>query len=53
MGTSGALAAKQMSDCSVASGIVVVVVGVYNRSQMKTSKCRCLIFGVSIGLDPG
>jgi len=24
-----------------------------NRSQMRTSKCACLIFGVSIGLDPG
>jgi len=41
----------------VASGavgvVVVVVVGVCNRSQMRTSKCTCLIFGVSIGLDPG
>ena len=37
-----------------ASGVVVVViVGVCNRSQMRTSKCTCLIFGVSIGLDPG
>jgi len=33
--------------------IVVVVVGICNRSQMRTSKCTCLIFGVSIGLDPG
>jgi len=24
-----------------------------NRSQMRTSECTCLIFGVSIGLDPG
>jgi len=32
---------------------VVVVVGVCNRSQMRTSKCTCLIFGVSIGFDPG
>jgi len=40
-------------------GIVVVVVvivvvigsGVCNHSQMRTSKCTCLIFGVSIGLD--
>jgi len=38
--------------CTVASGIVVVV-GVCNRSQMRTSKFTCLIFGVSIGLDPG
>jgi len=38
----------------VASGVVVVVVVVVvcNRSQMRTSKCTCLIFGVSIGLDP-
>jgi len=35
-----------------ASGVVVVV-GVCNRSQRRTSKCTCLIFGVSIGLDPG
>ena len=33
--------------------IVVVVVGVCNRSQMRTSKCTCLIFGVSIDLHPG
>ena len=42
---------------AVVSGVVVVVVvvgvGVCNRSQMRTSKCTCLIFGVSIGLDPG
>jgi len=31
----------------------VVVVGIFNCSQMRTSKCTCLIFGVSIGLDPG
>jgi len=37
----------------LASGIVVVVVGVCNQSHMRTSKCTCLIFGVSIGLDPG
>jgi len=41
---------------TVASGVVgivigVVVVGVCNRSQMRTSKCTCLIFGVTIGLD--
>ena len=42
------------SGCTVASGVVgVVVVGVYNRSQMRNSKCTCLIFGVSIDLDPG
>jgi len=35
---------------TVVSGIVVV--GVCNRSQMRTSKCTCLIFGVSIGKDP-
>jgi len=44
--------------CTVASGVVgvgvvVVVVGVCNRSLMRTSKCTCSIFGVSIGLDPG
>jgi len=41
------------SGCTVVSGVVVVVVGDCNRSQMRTSKCTCLIFGVSIGLDPG
>jgi len=46
------------SDRTVASVIVgivvvvIVVVGVCDRSQIKTSKCTCLIFGVSIGLDP-
>ena len=41
--------------CTVASGVVGVgvVVVVCNCSQMRTSKCTCLIFGVSIGLDPG
>jgi len=40
--------------CTVASGVVGVVVGggVCNRCQMGTSKCTCLIFGVSIGLNP-
>ena len=38
---------------TVASGVVVVVVvgvggGVCNRSQMRTSKCTCLIFVVII-----
>jgi len=32
---------------------VVVVVGICNCSQMRTSKYTCLIFGVSIVLDPG
>jgi len=36
--------------CTVVSGIVGVVIGVCNRSQMRTSKCTCLIFGASIGL---
>jgi len=46
------------SDRTVACGIVgivvvVVISGVCNRCQMRTIKCRCLIFGMSIGLDPG
>jgi len=53
------LAISRPSGCTVASGVVVVgvvvvvVVGVYNRSQMRTSKCACLIFDVSVDLDPG
>jgi len=50
------LAICRPNGCTVASGVVVVVVvGVCNRSQMRTSKCRptYLIFGVSIGRDPG
>jgi len=51
------LAICRPSGCTVVSGVVVVVVivgvGVCNRSQMRTSKCTCLIFGVNIGLDPG
>jgi len=54
------LAICRPSGCTVVSDVVVVVVvggggGVCNRSQMRTSKYRptCLIFGVSIGLDPG
>ena len=47
------LAICRPSGCTVASGIVVVVVGFCNCSQMRDSKCTCLIFGVSIGLDPG
>ena len=48
------LAIYRPSGCTVASGVVgVVVVGVCNRSQMRTSKLTCLIFVVSIGLDPG
>jgi len=39
------------SGCTVVSDVVVVVV--CNHSQMRTSKCTCLIFGVSIGLAPG
>jgi len=41
---------------TVASGVVFVVVvggGDCNRSQVRTSKYTCLIFGLSIGLDPG
>jgi len=47
------LAICRPSGCTVVSGVVGVVVGICNRSQMRTSKCSCLIFGVSIGLDPG
>ena len=48
------LAICRPSGCTVVSGIVVVVVvGVCNHSQMRTSKCTCLIFGVNIGLDAG
>ena len=43
------LAICRPNGCTVVSGVVV---GVCNRSQMRTSKCTCLIFGVSIGLDP-
>ena len=41
-------------DCTVASGIVgvAVVVIVVVGSQMRTIKCTCVIFDVSIGLDP-
>jgi len=50
------LAICHHSDHTVASGVVVVVivtiVGECNRSQMRTSKCTCLIFGMSIDLDP-
>jgi len=44
------LAICRPSGCTAVSGIVVVVVVVCNRSQMRTSKCTCLIFGVRIGL---
>jgi len=53
------LAICRASGCTVASDVVIVVVvvlvvvGVCNRSQMRTSKCTCLIFGVNIDLDPG
>ena len=53
------LAICRRSDCNVASVVVVVVIVVIvvvvvirNCSQMRTSECACLIFGVSIGLDP-
>ena len=46
------LAICRPSGCTAVSGVVVVF-GVCNRSQMRTSKYACLIFGVSIGLDPG
>ena len=41
------LAICRLSGCTVVSGVVVVI-GVCNRSQMRISKCTCLIFGVSI-----
>ena len=41
------------SGCTVVSGIVGFIISICNRSQMRTSKCACLIFGVSIGLDRG
>ena len=44
------LAICRPSGCTVVSSDVV---GICNRSQMRTSECTCLIFGVSIGLDPG
>jgi len=48
------LAICRSSGCTVASGVVgIVVVSVCNRSQMRTSKCTCLIFGANIGLDHG
>jgi len=46
------LAMCRSSGCTVAFGVVGVV-GVCNCSQMGTSKCTCLIFGASIGLDRG
>ena len=54
--TSLAICLYRPSDRTMASGVVVVVVvivGVCNRSQMRTSKCTCVSSGVSIGLDPG
>jgi len=44
------LAICRTGGCTVASGVVGI--SICNRSQMRTSKCTCLIFGVSIGLDP-
>ena len=54
------LAICRPNDRNVAYGIVgiivvvvvIIIVGICNRSKMRTSKCTCLIFGVSIGLDP-
>jgi len=49
------LAICHPNDRTVASGVVVVVGiivnggGVCNRSQMRTTKCTCVIFDVSIG----
>jgi len=57
--TSNAVAHKSLaicrpSGCTVASGIVgIIVVGICNCSLMRTSKCTCLVFGVSTNLDPG
>jgi len=34
---------------ALSPSVVVVVVGVCNRCQMITSKCTCVIFGVTIG----
>ena len=50
--------ASGVVDVGVVVGVVVVVVvgigfGVCNRSQMRASIYTCLIFGVSIRLDPG
>jgi len=45
------LAICRPSGCTVASRVVGV--GFCNHSQMRTSKCTCLISCVSIGLDPG
>jgi len=45
------LSIRRPSGCTVASSVAGIVV-VCNCSQMRTSKCTCLIFGVSIGLDP-
>jgi len=45
------LAICRPSGYTMVSGIVVV--GVCKCCQMRASKWACLIFGVSIGLDPG
>jgi len=47
--SSRSLAICHASGCTVAPGVIVV--SVCNCSQTRTSKCTCLIFGVSIGLD--
>jgi len=51
MGYLHSLVICRPSGCTVVSGIIVD--GVCDRSQMRTSKCTCLIFGVSIDLDHG
>jgi len=48
--TSVLLAICCPSDCTVVSGIVIVV-SICNRSQMRTRKCTHSFFGVSISLD--
>jgi len=44
------------NDRTVVSGvvgvIVVIVIGICNHSQMRTSICTCVIFGVNIGGHP-
>jgi len=40
-----------MAKLHLIGDVVVVVVGDCICSQMRTSKCTCLIFGVSIGLE--
>jgi len=49
--TSVLLAICRPTDCTVVSSVVVVI-GICNCSQMRTSKYTHLVFGISIGLDP-